>query len=82
MLTENREKWVTVAINIIVLALAITSITDPTLIGINPAHWAWIVAVLNILLRFLRKGPQALMPSETQPPPQGETAAKSSPLPR
>ena len=76
MLTDNREKWVTVAINIIVLALAITSITDPTLIGINPAHWAWIVAVLNIVLRFLRKGPQALMPAETPPPPKDKAEAK------
>ncbi len=75
MLTDKREKWVTVAINIIVLALAITSITDPTLIGINPAHWAWIVAVLNIILRFLRKGPEALMPAGT-PPPKEEAEAK------
>lgn len=70
MLTDNREKWVSVAINIIVLARAITSITYPKLIGINPAHWAWIVAVLNIILRFLRKGPEALMPPSAAPPPK------------
>jgi hypothetical protein len=58
VLDSNKTVYI---VNALVVILAIISITDPALFGLNPAHVAWVAAVLNILLRFLTKGPGAIM---------------------
>lgn len=47
-------------VNAITIALAVLAITNPDMLGINPAHVAWGAGVLNIFLRFLTNQPVSL----------------------
>ena len=60
METKSIFKSKTFWLNIVTFALAIFAITDPSAMGINPAQFAWVAAVLNIVLRFLTNKPVSL----------------------
>lgn len=46
--------------NLLTIALAIISITDPALIGISAKQMLWASGVINIVLRFLTTGSVSL----------------------
>lgn len=46
--------------NLLTIALAIISITDPSLIGVSAKQMLWASGVINIVLRFLTTGSVSL----------------------
>lgn len=46
--------------NLLTIALAIISITDPSLIGASAKQMLWASGVINIVLRFLTTGSVSL----------------------
>ena len=46
--------------NLLTIALAVISITDPSLIGVSAKQMLWASGVINIVLRFLTTGSVSL----------------------
>ena len=46
----------TVWLNVLTFAIAIITITDPSIIGLDPKTILWISSILNIGLRFITSG--------------------------
>ncbi len=57
---QSKTFW----LNVFAIALAISSILDPTLFGIDPKVLVLITGILNILVRFLTNGPVSLLGSQ------------------
>lgn len=53
---ESKTFW----LNVISIALAIITITDPALIGVKPETLLWLSGILNIGLRFISSGSVSL----------------------
>jgi hypothetical protein len=53
---QSKTFW----LNVLSIAVAILAITKPELLPISPEWLAWIMGVLNILIRFLTNGPVSL----------------------
>lgn len=51
--------------NILTIALAVISITDPGLIGISAKQMLWASGVINIILRFITTGAVSLLGSSS-----------------
>ena len=47
-------------LNLLTIALAVISITDPSLIGVSAKQMLWASGVINIVLRFLTTGSVSL----------------------
>lgn len=55
-IAASRTFW----INAITITLAVLALTSYDVLGVNPAHIAWVSGVLNIFLRFLTNQPVSL----------------------
>ena len=47
-------------VNILTVALAIISMTQPDMLGVKPEQLLWISGVINIVLRFISSGAVSL----------------------
>ena len=56
--------------NMLTIALAVITITDPSLIGVSAKQMLWASGVINIVLRFITSGAVSLTGSAA--PTQGE----------
>lgn len=59
-IAASRTFW----INAITITLAVLALTSYDVLGVNPAHIAWVSGVLNIFLRFLTNQPVSLAGSD------------------
>lgn len=60
---QSKTFW----LNVVTIVLAILTITEPGLIGIDPKMLLWITGVLNIVVRFLTDQPIAWTGAQATP---------------